>query len=106
MKTIVKIKDLTLVCDEVYGNSIQAGLGLNYVASMPKHRGLIFYLDYPVSKMDTAQMKFPIDIFWVDVKTAIEMNRGLMKEYGIVAGDKVEIIRLLDDFSTQLFGPF
>ena len=106
MKTIVKIRELTLMCDEVYGNGVQAVLGLSYVTKMPKHRGMIFYLSEQVSHMVTGNMKFHVDIcpirdgITTDVvqvaKTVIEMNYGLMKEYGIINGDKVEITRVFD----------
>ena len=106
MKTIVKIRELTLMCDEVYGNGVQAVLGLSYVTKMPKHRGMIFYLSEQVSHMVTGNMKFHVDIcpirdgITTDVvqvaKTVIEMNYGLMKEHGIINGDKVEITRVFD----------
>ena len=105
MKSIVKMKDLTIICDEVYGNSVQAQLGLNFVTSMPKHRGLIFYLAKPVTRMVTDQMKFEIETaafesscvrLQISSKVWIEMNLGLMKEYGIVDGTPVTVERVLD----------
>ena len=107
MKSIVKIRELTLICDESYGNGTQAQLGLLFTKSMPKHRGMIFYLDKEISCMAFGAMDLKIDaisvvngfvttIAQVSSKIWIEMNNGLMKEYGIVDGTPVSIERVLD----------
>lgn len=106
MKSIVQIKDLTLICDEVYGNGIAATLGLTYVKKMPQNRGLIFYLAEGVDRMTTAKMQFDIDICPIkngminDVvegtRCVIEMNYGLLKKHGIRHGDKITVTRVLD----------
>ena len=113
-KTIVKFEcgleatghELIVVCDESYGNEAQARMGLNLIDSMPKHRGMIFYLDYEINRMEFGGMNFKIDaipivnarvtaITQVSSKIWIEMNIGLMKEYSIVDGTPVSIKRVL-----------
>lgn len=98
--------------------SVELQQGLMFRTELEKQRGMLFWFEKPkVVEMWMKNTKIPLDIFYIDenqtivkiiehaipestaflssdhvVKTVLEINAGLAKEYGITPGDKVSYV--------------
>lgn len=124
MKTIVTIRDMRLVLDEMYTGSTSGSMGLKMCSYWPLDRGIIIYNNWPQRHdIDMTDMQQWIDVIGIDYtslkditvtgvldnlelmhgyrmpakcRSIIETRDGVVRNNQIRVGDKVKLKRVLD----------
>ena len=120
LQTTVAVRNSTFIVD-IAITAKEKEIGLGYRESLPSDHGMLFVYDHKeIYSYWMRNMKFPIDIVWIDDRTIVditknvpvsgkpvselpiyhpivpadkvlEINAGLSDRYGIFVGDKIII---------------